>query len=211
MSDKDIFVDPGFKSDSRIFWIKFRYDQEIIRRIKTIPGSTWNPGERRWMLPATDDNLSLLSKLFTHPYVLKIAPELVPIPEEVRLREQQIDVKLMAFKNYLTSKRYSTSTIRTYAESIRTLFRHLKDVAPDAITNNDLIRFNNEYILKRNQSQSFQNQVVNALKLYLKVVENKRIDPTDIHRPRREHRLPNVLSKEEVKLIMESLINQKHK
>jgi integrase/recombinase XerD len=38
-----------------------------------------------------------------------------------------------------------------------------------------------------------------------------KIDPGEITRPRPQHRLPNVLSKEEVKRILDSVINEKHR
>ncbi|PKP39004.1 MAG: integrase, partial [Bacteroidetes bacterium HGW-Bacteroidetes-15] len=71
--------------------------------------------------------------------------------------------------------------------------------------------YNNEYILKNNLSASFQNQIVNSLKLYFRTLQNTEIEVDKIHRPRREHKLPNVLSKEEVKALLESLKNNKHK
>jgi integrase/recombinase XerD len=79
------------------------------------------------------------------------------------------------------------------------------------MTNDDIVYFNNEYILKNKFSSSFQNQVVNALKLFFQVVENRNLDPQLIHRPRQPKSLPNVLSKEEVKALLASLANLKHK
>ena len=79
------------------------------------------------------------------------------------------------------------------------------------IDNNDLIRFNNEYILANNYSASFQNQVVNAVKLFFKTIENSPLDIDAIPRPKRAKKLPNVLSKEEVKAILDTPTNIKHK
>jgi integrase/recombinase XerD len=84
-----------------------------------------------------------------------------------------------------------------------------KEIA--AISNDDLIDFNNNYILKNNFSASFQNQVVNAVKLYFAAIQHKKMDVELIHRPRREKVLPNVLSKEEVKAILDAHVNIKHK
>ncbi|MFM8787665.1 MAG: tyrosine-type recombinase/integrase [Bacteroidota bacterium] len=53
--------------------------------------------------------------------------------------------------------------------------------------------------------------MVNALKLYLKRFGHPQMDLDQIHRPRRAFRLPHVLSKQEVKRILESLINRKHR
>ncbi len=53
--------------------------------------------------------------------------------------------------------------------------------------------------------------MVNALKLYFSAIQHKKIDVELIHRPRREKVLPNVLSKEEVKAILDAHVNIKHK
>jgi integrase/recombinase XerD len=52
---------------------------------------------------------------------------------------------------------------------------------------------------------------VNAIKLFFRSVRNTKIDFEKIHRPKREKLLPNVLSKEEVKAILNALGNVKHK
>jgi integrase/recombinase XerD len=85
----------------------------------------------------------------------------------------------------------------------------MKDISD--ISNDDLIDFNNNYILKNNFSSSFQNQVVNAVKLYFSAIQHKKIDVELIHRPRREKVLPNVLSKEEIKAILDAPFNLKHR
>ena len=79
------------------------------------------------------------------------------------------------------------------------------------ITNDDVIGYNNEYILKNNLSSSYQNQLVHAIKLFFKVIIDSTIEIDKIHRPKREKVLPNVLSKEEVKAILETHRNLKHK
>lgn len=49
------------------------------------------------------------------------------------------------------------------------------------------------------------------MKLFFNVLGYGKIDPELIHRPKREKELPNVLSKQEVKLILNALDNIKHK
>lgn len=77
--------------------------------------------------------------------------------------------------------------------------------------NKDIIHFNNEYILKRKLSSTYQNQFVNSLKLFYRITDNKEINVNLIHRPKTERKLPRVLSKEEVKLILEAHGNLKHR
>ncbi len=79
------------------------------------------------------------------------------------------------------------------------------------MNNNDVIKYVNEYIIKNNLSFSYQNQVVNAIKLFFREIKNSVLEVDRINRPRREYKLPNVLSKEEVKLILNAHNNIKHK
>jgi integrase/recombinase XerD len=115
------------------------------------------------------------------------------------------------FEHYLQSKRYSLNTIKVYAETLRIFFRYFTNKSIEQISNEDLIVFNNEYILKNNFSSSYQNQLVNAVKLYYSAIQHKRIDVDLVHRPRREKTLPNVLSKEEVKRLLNASTNLKHR
>ncbi|MCA1919860.1 MAG: site-specific integrase [Flavobacterium piscis] len=115
------------------------------------------------------------------------------------------------FKFWLQSKRYSKNTIKTYTEALKTFLMFYKRKPITEITNDDVIFFNNEYILKNNFSASYQNQIVNSIKLYFKTIKNVNIETEQIHRPKRPKLLPNVLSKEEIKLILNAHNNIKHK
>lgn len=123
----------------------------------------------------------------------------------------EASIKIKAFKQWMRSKRYSESTIGTYVDALKTFLRHYSEKSISEITNQDVILFNNNYILVHKFSVSFQNQVVNAIKLFFRTIENKKLDPELIHRPKRQKLLPNVLSKEEVKSILNAHNNIKHK
>ena len=118
---------------------------------------------------------------------------------------------LIAFKNYMNFRRYSQNTIKTYADALEVFFRFYKDQAPESLNIEDIINFNTSYILKKNLSASYQNQVINAIKLFYRNRFNRAMEVDFIQRPRREKRLPNVLSKNEVKSILEAPTNLKHR
>ena len=118
---------------------------------------------------------------------------------------------VIQFSNYLKYRRYSSNTIKTYTECLRVFLDFHASELPNELNNSDIIRFNREYILARNCSISYQNQVINAIKLFYRSAHGVRIEVDHIERPRREKRLPNVLSKEEVKRIIESPVNLKHR
>ncbi len=118
---------------------------------------------------------------------------------------------IIRFEKWLLSKRYSKSTIKTYCDALRVFFTYHKNISIQHITMQHIIQFNNEYIIGRGLSISYQNQFVNALKLFYLIIRNTNVIIENIARPRREYRLPNVLSKEEVKMLLNILINLKHR
>lgn len=115
------------------------------------------------------------------------------------------------FKQWMRSKRYSESTISTYSEALKSFLLFYREKPVVEINNEDVIIYNNEYILKNKLSASYQNQMVNAIKLFFMTVRGTKIEVDKIHRAKRAKLLPNVLSKEEIKLILNAHSNIKHK
>ena len=66
-------------------------------------------------------------------------------------------------------------------------------------------------MMPRKLSQSYQNQAVNAARLFFKTILGSKIITEQLERPRKEHKLPNVLSKTEVLQILEATQNPKHR
>lgn len=182
------------KGENRIA-VYFEKNADLIARIKKIDGARWSQQKMVWHIPDTEENRVRF----------KITPLSHTLPSEEAI------LQIEKFKQWLRSKRYSENTIVTYSEALKSflLFYREKDIA--AITNEDVIVYNNDYILKKNLSASYQNQIVNSLKLFFKIIHDSKIEIDKIHRPKRAKVLPNVLSKEEIKLILNAHSNIKHK
>ncbi len=206
--------------------IKFYYEpnEDLTRKLKNlIPEFAWNETKRCWSAPYYSKLKSELFQLTRGRYWLDYSSiELKTIDYQAdlstknasnsleKLNEEQLE-HLRTFRNYLSARRYSPSTIQSYYDSVSTFLRFFSDKSVSEIDNSDVILFNNEYIIKHRLSASFQNQVVNGLKLFYQVVHDRRMHIELINRPRREKKLPNVLSKEEVKLILDAPTNVKHR
>lgn len=175
--------------------IYFEKNQDWIDRIKQQEGSKWSQALEVWHLPDTFENRMKFQILET------------PIKRPSIEGIEQIE----KFRCWLLSRRYSDNTITTYSEALKFFLTFYNDKAVGEITNDDVIRYNNEYILNNNLSGSYQNQIVNAIKLFFSTVRETKIEIDKIHRPKREKVLPNVLSKEEIKLILNAHSNLKHK
>ena len=118
---------------------------------------------------------------------------------------------LTQFSHYLKYRRYSPNTIKTYTDALRVFFHYHSNKVPEELGIAEIIEFNTGYILRKHLSASYQNQVINAIKLFYRNRFNRNMDLNNIQRPRREQRLPNVLSKQEVKAILEAPTNLKHR
>lgn len=173
--------------------VYFEKNADWIARIKKLGDAKWSATLKAWHLPDNDENRR------------RFKLELPIVLSEVHLQ------KIEQFKRWLSSKRYSPNTIKTYSEALHTFLKYYHDKPIEQITNEDLISFNNDYILKNKLSASFQNQVVNGVKLFFKQIQGATINVDLVHRPKREKLLPNVLSKEEVKEILNAPTNIKHK
>jgi integrase/recombinase XerD len=118
---------------------------------------------------------------------------------------------LTQFSHYLKYRRYSPNTIKTYTDALGVFFQFHHTKSPEQLGIAEIIHFNTGYILRKKLSASYQNQVINAIKLFYRNRFNRNMDLDNIQRPRREKRLPNVLSKQEIKAILEAPTNIKHR
>ncbi|MGL2993392.1 tyrosine-type recombinase/integrase [Flavobacterium sp. TSSA_36] len=174
--------------------VYFEKNAELINRIKELEGARWSQTLGVWHLPDTFEN-RIRFKIVT----------------TVTLPSQEGMEQIEKFKQWMRSKRYSESTITTYSEALKSFLVFYREKPITAITNEDVIVYNNEYILENKLSASYQNQLVNAIKLFFQTIRDTKMLVDKIHRPKREKVLPNVLSKEEVKLILNAHSNIKHK
>lgn len=216
-------MEHGLHENKVRLFLKFAYNSKLIDVIKTLPGAKWSHTKKVWHVPF-DETMpkqvkDVLGKLDVNLIYLNEQSEL---PKPIRLNQNKpidelADLNLAAqekvktFMQWMRSKRYSESTIGTYTDALKTFLRFYSSKTVSEINNADVIRFNNEYILKNKFSSSYQNQVVNAIKLFFRTVEDKAMETEKVHRPKTDKLLPNVLSKEEIKQILNIHSNIKHK
>jgi integrase/recombinase XerD len=175
--------------------VYFEKDAVLISRIKALEGSRWSQTLGVWHLPDTVEN-RIRFKIPTLSHT---------IPSEEGIAQ------IEKFKQWMRSKRYSESTVTTYSEALKSFLFFYREKPISEITNEDVILYNNEFILEKKISSSYQNQIVNGIKLFFATIRETKIEIDKIHRPKREKVLPNVLSKAEVKLILNAHSNIKHK
>lgn len=213
---KKVILDATTHRGVYVVLIKFRFDNELAALVRKLPTAKWSNSNKAWTVPYSVEVLHQLKELFApvceiDAVILKQKVSAYRNDPKNKTLNADMTDKIEKYKQWLQSKRYSQSTIGAYTDALRIFLKFFHDKNVSEINNDDIITFNNDYILKNGLSSSFQNQIVNAIKLFFKTVENKTIIIESIHRPKREKLLPNVLSKEEIKLILEAPAYLKHK
>lgn len=228
---KTIKLTYGHHKGADVVFMSFDKDTALIDRIRAAVNVRWSQTNRMWYALRQNFDLGVFLQALK-PYAFvdyselkkassKLASAQKPplknaakspevINEKDRVTDAQVVKLVDTFRKWLLHKRYSRSSIGTYTDCVRVFLTFCHPKPFDTLTNDDVVCFVHDYILKKKLSYSYQNQFVNAIKLFFREVFKSRIEVEKLERPRREHKLPNVLSKEEVKAILSAPKNQKH-
>ncbi|MEY8868003.1 tyrosine-type recombinase/integrase [Meridianimaribacter flavus] len=120
---------------------------------------------------------------------------------------------LVKFQTILELKRYSVNTIKVYINFMKKFKETLnvQDEKLELLSDIDVINTIVRMVKVSVYSMSSQKQLIGAVGLFYKELCGRTIDFSSIYPTRREHYLPHILSKEEVKDILQSVDNMKHK
>jgi len=111
-------------------------------------------------------------------------------------------------KKELLRRRYSNHTVKTYLSMLTHFFSYYNGNI--SVTGKQDVLDYLCMLAKNGYSGSFQNQAVNAIKFLLEKVMGRERQTYYIDRPRKARRLPEVLSKKEISLILAQIENKKH-
>lgn len=103
---------------------------------------------------------------------------------------------------------YSPTTKRTYLAMLRLFLERFKAEDLRALEEEQIREFLVDAC--RGKSLSYQNQLINAIKYFYEQILKRPRTYYQIDRPRKEFRLPVVLSKQEVEKIFRQIHNRKH-
>ncbi len=117
---------------------------------------------------------------------------------------------LDSYRSKLVARRYASSTVESYLSLVKKLVRFL-DKTPDQISQEELHHFESEFLQKNSYSISTHRQFSGALKLFLELYPNPDIEVSSLNLPRKDQRLPTVLSQDEIRRILIGIHNLKHR
>lgn len=204
--------------DSKVLALFFPDSEQIRNELRKSLIIKWSQTLRCWYTEDNEFYFRICHEIFSkfgNPEIVDsesqfAAPSMIPQRNQAEEESQELTEQIKEFKEWMTSRRYSESTIGTYINAIKVFLRFVNKPI-NVVHSKDLVHFNNNYILASGLSNSYQNQAVNAIKLFYSRITDKNLEPGELERPKREHRLPNVLSLQEVGQILDSSPNLKHR
>ncbi len=110
----------------------------------------------------------------------------------------------------LKLKKYANNTVRSYVSRFEDFINYYKDIELIKLNENDIRKYLQK-LIDEERSNSYINVSINAIKFYYEMVLGMPNRFYSIERPRKEFKLPKVLSKEEVLGIIENTNNMKHR
>ena len=223
------------KSSTGGITVAFSYTPLLVEKVKTIPDHRWNPKEKHWSFPGSNGTLGKILKVFegekihldpalqsqASNVVIARHPELVEGSKQSQgtvpdLRTKQSEVvesglspAFEDLRRELLSRKYSYKTVKGYLYYNRDFIQFSKKL-PAEVNDNDI----KDYLLylaeERQSATATLNQAINALKFYYgSMLKQKFV--YEVKRPRKDKKLPVVLSQEDVAKILSSVDNLKHK
>ncbi|HET8735225.1 MAG TPA: site-specific tyrosine recombinase/integron integrase [Pricia sp.] len=209
-------------NDKKMIGIKFLPDRLIQGLIKSLPDPKWSKRYNMAYIPNTKSNLGTIFNTFRGVVWINYNRFLTNRP--INTKNENVDVEWFrkrtlvpgyrpcpeAYLLKLELKRYANSTVKTYVSFFEMFINHYREKELSTIDESDIRAFL-QTLIRRNVSNSYLNQAINAIKFYYEVVLGMPNRFYEIERPRKESKLPTVISKQEILTIIDHTSNIKHR
>lgn len=187
--------------------VRVPYQEDWVARIKQMSFRRWDPVDQAWIIPYTTGSLTELLTLF-EGIVLRIDEVLLEESEllaDYDWRIAPVELRTIAFEgsswDYSVKRQYalrlklggySRQTIRTYASHMERFYRYYEGHRD--VHAYDLLPAYCNKLLRENRSHAYVNQAVSAIKFHLEKVCGMIEGSFSYIRPKKQRKLPNVLS-----------------
>jgi len=204
-------IEPG---DADRLVVRLPYSPEDVAKIKTIPGRRWHPEGKYWTVPQTDGALARLLALYAgNPVEIDPALRTAGASDDQSgpadagaLGTAPSGDLLDRGRQALRARHYSRRTEQAYLAWIMRFVAFHRGRAPDEMGEGEVNQFLTHLAVQGRVSASTQNQALAALLfLYGSVLRRPLGQIEGVVRARRPRRLPVVLSRQEVRTVLDGL------
>lgn len=205
----------------KMIGIQFHPDKIIQALIKELPNPKWSKEFAMVYIINTKENLDYIFEKFRGVawvngnsfFKEKVLRENEPVSINwYRNRPRTTSYKYVP-EEYLIKlelKRYALNTCKTYISQFEKFINYYPDKDIIELSEQEIRRYL-QLLIQQNKSNSYINQTINGIKFYYEVVMGMPNRFYSIERPRKEQKLPQVLSKEEIHAILANTNNIKHR
>ncbi len=113
--------------------------------------------------------------------------------------------------NYMNAKSYSPRSTESYVREMRLLFSHYNDIPPKTITQNNIVDYINFIKIEHGVSRDKCRMTAQSCSFFYKHIYKAAFIVPSAFYPRKEFRLPDILTQEQVFKVLNSATNSKHK
>ncbi|WP_298549093.1 site-specific tyrosine recombinase/integron integrase [uncultured Aquimarina sp.] len=213
---KHILID-----QQKMIGLQFYPDKVIQALVKELPNPKWSKQFGMVYLPNSKKNLDLIFEKFRGIAWINcnffFKEKVIRENEVVDINWYRGRTKTNSFKYVpeayllkLELKRYSANTCKTYISQFEKFINTYPDKEIIQLSE-DEIREYLQSLIRDNKSNSYINQAINSIKFYYEVVMEMPNRFYSIERPRKQQKLPKVLSREEILTIINHTNNIKHR
>lgn len=202
--------------DMEVVRFSFVHNPDFVAILKQLPGVKWSRTMKFWYQP---QSLFDLNKVF-ELYKSKAWIDFTGLKKEaiknvydspIKTKANSKDLLPEGYLEKLQQKRYSENTIKSYVSYMGDFVAAMRNKSLPNITADEINQYILQLIKEKNISVSQQNIRINAVKFYYEKVLGNERKVYQIDRPRKERKLPDVLSKEEIRSMLKITENKKHK
>ncbi len=202
--------------------LQFEFDKVLRPMVETLANIGWSKDFTMFYLQNTKGNIHLIFETFRG--VAWVNGNYFVAQRIINADNADIDVAWFRRRKFklgfrpcpedyllkLELKRYSNNTVKAYVHCFESFINHYHNIKPLDINENDIRKYLQK-LIREGKSNSYVNQAVNSIKFYYEIVHGMPNRFYSIERPRKEKKLPEVLSKDEVLGIIQNTNNIKHR
>lgn len=176
----------------------------------SVPGAKWSRSLKSWHIPDTAKNRAKCKLPVTNMHSLTAEVGVEMSKAALVCISANNKAQMLQYLQHLHLKAYSQGTIKTYRNEFAQLLQLLGNIDAQDLQPKHIQRYL-LYCLQKGVKENTIHSRINALKFcYEQVLQKKRMF-FNIPRPKKPLLLPEVLSKEEIASIINSVTNLKQK
>lgn len=199
-ADQRFSYKPGTHRGKEVIWISFEKNSELITHLRSHTRARWSTTQKQWYVADT-----------------RASRRLFGLPEEITGKEVLSKIHLVnlpefrRYQEHLVLKGYSHNTMRAYSIGFAQLLYVLKS---HPVQDLSAERLRSYFLYCHEQLRLSENEIhsrINAVKCYFEQVLHRPKMFIDIPRPKKKQTLPKMLTKDEIRSMLQGLENPKHR